>query len=125
MASLDERIDSWIRAEQEGDAEGLESLLHPRFLAVGPYGFILNREQWKGRFAGGLKYHSFAFQPDAQTRTLERTAIVVGTQTQQGEHQGRPVDGAFRVTIVFAEDPDWKIIAIHISLRNLPNAGAA
>jgi hypothetical protein len=54
VSSLDELIASWARAELEGDSDTLGTLLHSRFLAVGPYGFLLDREQWKQRFAGGL-----------------------------------------------------------------------
>jgi hypothetical protein len=82
MTTLDEQISSWTQAEQAGDADRLDTLLHPQFVAVGPYGFVLDREQWKARFSHGLHHDRFAFHPDTETRIIDRTAIVVGTQTQ-------------------------------------------
>jgi hypothetical protein len=123
MSTLDEQISSWTHAEQAGDADRLETLLHPQFLAVGPYGFVLDREQWKARFSHGLHYDRFAFHPDTETRIIDRTALVVGTQTQQGQHQGHPVEGTLRATIVLTDEPSWRILGLHLSLGAPPNDG--
>lgn len=126
MSTLDEQIATWTRAEQAGDTDRLDELLHPQFLAVGPYGFILDRDQWKARFSAGLHYERFAFHPDTDTRIIDRAAIVVGTQTQQGTHQGRPVDGTLRTTVVLADDQaQWKIVALCLSLGSPPNPQSA
>jgi ketosteroid isomerase-like protein len=124
MTSLDDRITAWAKAELSGDAAAFNTLLHPEFLAVGPFGFLLNRAQWMERFAGGLYYTAFDFAPDTEIRIIGGTAFVVGTQTQQGDHQGRPVDGAFRATLVFTGEPEWLLAAVHLSLRTLPGQEA-
>lgn len=124
MTTLADRLTAWSQAELHGDVPALEALLHPDFLAVGPYGFLLDREQWLWRFAGGLNYIALTFVPDTDTRFVGGNAFVVGTQTQQGTHQGRPVDGAFRVTLVFTGEPDWRILAAHLSLRTPPDGPA-
>jgi hypothetical protein len=49
-------------AEERGDATSLEGVLIGEFVGVGPAGFMLNTEQWLGRFAGGLSYESFALE---------------------------------------------------------------
>ena len=49
-------------AEERGDATSLEGVLTGEFVGVGPAGFMLNKEQWLGRFAGGLSYESFALK---------------------------------------------------------------
>jgi hypothetical protein len=124
MTTLDEQLTTWARAELNGDAQTLGTLLHADFVAVGPFGFLLDREQWLQRFTNGLNYTAFAFAPDTGTRYIGGNAIVIGTQTQQGSHQGRSIDGAFRVTLVFTGDPEWRMVAVHLSLRTPPGAPA-
>ncbi|MFE2431691.1 nuclear transport factor 2 family protein [Streptomyces sp. NPDC059373] len=124
MTTLDEQLTAWAGAELKGDAHALGTLLHPDFLAVGPVGFVLNREQWLQRFTDGLNYTAFAFAPDTDTRYIGGNAFVIGTQTQQGSYRGHPIDGIFRVTLVFTGDPEWRIVAAHISLRTPPGAPA-
>ncbi|WP_433455103.1 nuclear transport factor 2 family protein [Streptomyces sp. CA-142005] len=92
------------------------------FLAVGPYGFLLDREQWLQRFSGGLQYTAFEFTPDTDVRYIGGSALVIGTQTHQGTHAQQAVDGSFRVTLVFAGDPQWQLAAVHLSLRTRPAA---
>ena len=125
MTTLDDQVTTWARAELSGDAHTLGALLHPEFLSVGPFGFLLDREQWIQRFADGLKYTAFEFAPDTDTRHVGGSALVIGTQTHQGSHRGRSVDGAFRVTLVFTGDPEWRLVAAHMSLRTPPGAPVA
>lgn len=66
-----------------------------------------------------LYYTAFAFTTDTGVRVIGDASFVVGTQTQQGSHQGRPVDGAFRVTLVLT-GPDCLLAAVHLSLRTPP-----
>jgi hypothetical protein len=46
-------VEEWAVAEQRGDAAFLEGTLTDDFVGVGPLGFMLNKQQWLGRFAGG------------------------------------------------------------------------
>ncbi|MQY36842.1 hypothetical protein SRB17_48440 [Streptomyces sp. RB17] len=120
MATVTEQVTTWANAERTGDTSALESLLHPDFLAVGPYGFLLDREQWLQRFSGGLRYTAFEFTPDTEVRYIGGTAMVIGTQTHRGTHAQRAVDGSFRVTLVFTGDPQGQLAAVHLSLRTPP-----
>ncbi len=47
---------------------------------------------------------------------------MVGTQEQEGTHQGRPIDGSFRAALVLVDEPDWRVAAVHLSLRTPPGA---
>lgn len=124
-ANLDDRLAAWTLAERSGDEGALTDLLHPDFLGVGPFGFVLTREEWVQRFSGGLHYTAFDFTPDPPTRyAAGGTAVIVGTQTQTGTHQRRPLDGAFRVTLVFTDEPVWRLFGAHLSLGNPPGADA-
>ena len=91
MTTLDEQITAWTKAEQAGDTDLLDTLLHPQFLAVGPYGSILDRDQWKARFCGRLHYEHSGWdeEPDRGTGNrdvrasdAERHAVV----DKLGEH---------------------------------------
>jgi ketosteroid isomerase-like protein len=113
-------LTAWATAEREGDAAALGALLHEDFRGVGPFGFVLDREQWQRRFTEGLRYSAFAFTPDLEVREVAGTAYVIGTQEQSGTHQGRPIDGAFRVTLVLAGGPAWRLVGAHLSLRTPP-----
>ena len=75
--------------------------------------------------SGDLQPRSFTFTPDTEIRRFVGTAIVVGTQEQEGTHQGRPIDGSFRAALVLVDEPDWRVAAVHLSLRNPPGAPGA
>jgi hypothetical protein len=116
---------AWATAELDGDAAALGALLHEDFRGVGPFGYVLDREQWIRRFTDGLHYTAFAFIPDPEVREVAGTAHVIGTQKQSGTHQGRPIDGAFRVTLALTGGPEWRLVGIHLSLRTPPAPPAA
>jgi ketosteroid isomerase-like protein len=126
MTSPLDTVQAWASAERSGDAAALEALLHPEFLGVGPFGFLLDREQWMERYrSGDLEHRRFTFTPDTDVRRFGGAAIVVGTQEQEGTHQGRPIDGAFRASLLLDDEPDWRVAAVHLSLRNPPAAPGA
>jgi hypothetical protein len=52
----------WAVAEERGDVTSLEGVLTGECVGMGPANFKLNKEQWLGRFAGGLSYESFALK---------------------------------------------------------------
>lgn len=106
--NLQQVLSVWEAAERAGDAPALDALLHPQFLFVGPFGFLLDRQQWQERFTSGdLRSTSFAFTPDTPMRHFGTTTVAVGTQDQTGTHQGQPVDGQFRGTLVLVLDTIW------------------
>jgi hypothetical protein len=118
---VEDQVTSWTRAELAGDTRALDALLHPEFIGVGPFGFVLDRRQWSARFAEGLTYTAFGLTFDTQTRVMGETAFVVGTQTQSGDHRGQRIDGAFRVSLVFT-GADWLLTSLHLSLRYPPGS---
>src|ERR1700759_1465426 len=60
-------VQRWTAAEQRNDAGALDGLLADGFAGVGPFGFILTRDQWLGRFTNGLVNRSFTVT-DLQVR---------------------------------------------------------
>ena len=81
----------------------------------GPLGFLLNKQQWLGRFAGGLSYESFALD-ELKTRFYGDAAVATCRQKQAGEFKGNDVGGEFRATLVLVEgDGGWLLAGWHAS----------
>src|SRR5919199_679946 len=117
---VEEFAQEWAAAEQRGDAAFLEGALTDDFVGVGPWGFMLNKEQWLGRFAGGLSYESLTLD-EMEARFYGEAAVATCRQKQAGEFQGNDVGGEFRATLVFVEQEGrWLLAGLHLS----PIAGA-
>jgi ketosteroid isomerase-like protein len=117
---LNRLVEEWTSAELRGDTAFLERSLADDFVGVGPLGFMLTKEQWLGRFAGGLAYESFAID-ELEARFYGHAAVATCRQKQTGEFRGNDVSGEFRVTLVFAEiEGSWLLAGWHAS----PIAGA-
>ena len=111
----EEFAQEWAAAEQRGDAAFLEGALTDDFVGVGPLGFMLTKEQWLGRFAGGLAYESFALN-ELEARFYGEAAVATCRQKQAGGFQGNDVGGEFRATLVFAEEAgSWLLAGWHAS----------
>jgi ketosteroid isomerase-like protein len=116
----------WADAERRADVAALDALLAGDFTAVGPLGFVLNREQYLGsRRSGDLKTDVFSWG-DAQVRVYGQVAVAVGIVTQEAVYQGqkRPeASGRFRVTqVAVQQDGQWVFASIQFSgpIPNLP-----
>jgi ketosteroid isomerase-like protein len=108
-------VSEWAAAEKRGDGDYLETALTDDFVGVGPAGFMLTKEQWLGRFAGGLSYDSFAIE-EVDVRLYEGAAVVTGRQKQAGSFQGNDVGGEFRATLVLVEgEGRWLLAGWHAS----------
>jgi len=117
---MEEFVEEWAAAEQRGDAAFLEGALTDDFVGVGPLGFMLNKGQWLGRYAGGLAYESFALD-ELEARFYGDAVVATCRQVQAGEFQGNDVGGEFRATLVFVEkEGGWLLAGWHAS----PIAGA-
>ena len=86
---------------------------------------MLTKEQWLGRFAGGLTYESFTYESfafkEVDVRLYREVAVLKGRQKQAGSFQGNDVGGEFRATVVPVErEGRWLLAGWHAS----PIAGA-
>jgi ketosteroid isomerase-like protein len=117
----------WVDAELAGDAHTLDALTIDDFRLVGPFGFVLDKQQWLDRYRSGdfttraLNWH------DVEVRQYGDCVVTIGTQTQQAAYKDTPSDEEFRITHFFVRDRDrWLIAGIHLSPTNLtPSAAAA
>ena len=115
----------WAAAEQQNDAGLLDGLLADGFVGVGPVGFVLTRDQWLGRFRGGLENRAFAVE-DLQVHDHGGAAVTVGILVQETSFQGRDNSGRFRVTLVAVHRADrWLLASVHIGPLQQPAAASS
>jgi uncharacterized protein (TIGR02246 family) len=109
-------VDEWVRAELGGDADAMDPLLAADFVAVGPRGFLLTKEQWLARFrAGDLRNSAFELR-EPQVREYGTAAVVVGTQVQQTTYQDHDASAELRATLVAVRPADrWVLAGVHLS----------
>ena len=110
----------WADAEQREDAAFLRDALTDDFVGIGPLGFMLSKDEWLGRYAGGLSYESFSLD-EVVVRLYGEAAVATCRQSQAGKFRGNDVSGEFRATLIFAEQEGrWLLAGLHLS----PIAGA-
>jgi ketosteroid isomerase-like protein len=120
MSTTDELVRElgrrWAEAERHGDTAVLDALTTEDFTLVGPLGFMLDKQQWLGRYRGGtLVTRSVAWE-EVSVRDYGAAAVAIGRVTQQAEYQGRSADGQFRVThIAIRRDDRWLLAGLHYS----------
>jgi ketosteroid isomerase-like protein len=115
----------WAAAEEKNDAGALDELLAGAFAGVGPFGFILTRDQWLVRFANGLVNRSFAVT-DLQVRDFGTAAVGIGVLAQETSWQGNDNSGRFRLTLVAVREGEgWRLAHVHIGPLQMPPGGAA
>ena len=78
----------WAAAEVAGDTSTLGSMITDDFRLVGPFGFVLDRQQWLDRYRSGdfstaLSWH------DVEIREYGDAAVSIGTQTQEPPTKAR------------------------------------
>lgn len=115
-ATIQTVIDAWITAERQNDTHALADGLAADFQFVGPAGFVLNKQQFLGRFdSGDLKTTSFAIT-NLNLRQRQHLAMVIGVWTQETTFQGRPNNGNFRMTLVLTgNDTQWQVLGAQLS----------
>jgi hypothetical protein len=123
-------VQRWAAAETNNDAATLDGLLDGGFAGVGPFGFILTRDQWLARFTNGLVNRSFTVT-DLQVRDYGTTAVGIGVLAQETSWQGSDNSGQFRVTLVAVQadgghadgaqaGEGWRLAHVHIGPLQAP-----
>lgn len=106
----------WKTAECAGDVVTLGEIADDGFRLVGPFGYVLDREQWLDRYRSGAFHTSTLDWDEVSVADHGDVAIAIGKQTQEAAYQGRPSNGEFRVSHIFSRKPDgWRLIGMHIS----------
>jgi ketosteroid isomerase-like protein len=121
----------WVAAELAADVDSLDALATDDFRLVGPFGFVLDKQQWLDRYRSG-DFSTAALQwHDVDVRDYGDSAVAIGTHSQEAAYRGAPSNGDFRITHVFVRDGEgWRIAGIHLSPMSFappaapPDAGA-
>jgi ketosteroid isomerase-like protein len=108
-------IREWADAERREDVAFLSKSLTDDFVGIGPLGFMLTKDQWLGRYEGGLSYDSFALD-EVAVRFYGGAAVATCRQSQSGKFRGNDASGEFRATLIFAEqEGHWLLAGLHLS----------
>jgi ketosteroid isomerase-like protein len=114
--TIEQLTQEWAGAELRGDTDFLSRNLADDFVGVGPFGFMLTKDQWVNRYASGdLHYDAFTLD-EARVRIYGDAAVVVGRQSQAGNHQGNPLPPGGRATLIWVrENGRWLLAGWHLS----------
>jgi ketosteroid isomerase-like protein len=109
-------LSRWTAAERDGDTGALGDLLTDDFMAIGPLGFTLTKQDWLSRYAAGdLKYRSFDLA-EVGVRRYGDAALVVARENVDGAYRGHEVPEAVRITLVASRAAGtWQLVAAHMS----------
>jgi ketosteroid isomerase-like protein len=129
QSGLLERLgEDWAAAELRGDTVTLGRILADAFIAVGPRGFMLSKEQWLSRHdSGSLTYRAFEWD-EVTVRVHGDAAVMIGRQTASAVYEDgevrHEIQDQFRATLVFVEEQGrWLLLGVHLSPIAGPPAG--
>jgi Domain of unknown function (DUF4440) len=113
--------DAWATAELRGDTAFLETRLTDDFIGIGPLGFMLTKQEWLARHrSGDLKYESFNLD-EVKVRVYNDAVILTGRQVQNAAYRGNPIQGQFRITLVFVQQQgQWRLASLQLSTIGQP-----
>lgn len=106
----------WAAAEQQADVTIIGNFLADDFVAVGPLGFTLSKQDWLARHvAGDLTYDAFQFT-ETHVRTFGTTAIVIARQVARGAYRGQPLPTELGATAILVQrEASWQVAGMHMS----------
>jgi ketosteroid isomerase-like protein len=117
---LEKLGEEWAAAELRGDTAALERVLADDFVAVGPLGFMLDKEQWLSRHdSRSMTYESFEWD-EVQVRIHGDAAVMIGREAARGRYTDGDfryeIQDQFRATLVFVEEQGrWLLLSLHLS----------
>ena len=120
--------EDWAAAELRGDTVTLGRILADDFVAVGPRGFMLSKEQWLSRHdSGNLTYEAFEWD-EVTVRVHGDATVMIGRQTASAVYEDgevrHEIQDQFRTTLIFVEEQGrWLLLGLHLSPIAGPPAG--
>ena len=116
IQEITDLAEALAHAEACGDVEFLEDALEGDFVLIGPYGFVLDRQQYLVRHTSGDLVYDDLVRGEVAVRVHGDAAMAVCRDAQRARYRGREADGRFRTTLFFVRDPDrWRLAGEHLS----------
>ena len=109
-------VGNWATAELRGDTAFLERNLADDFVGVGPYGFLLTKDEWLERHESRkLRYESFRLD-EVWVRLYGEAAVMIARQMTKGKYEDNDLPDSLRATLFYAEQEGrWLLAGIHMS----------
>ena len=113
---LEKLVEDWATAELRGDITFLKRNLADDFIGVGPYGFLLTKDEWLERHESRkLRYDSFRLD-EVRVRLYGQGAVMIARQMTKGKYEDNDLPGSLRATLFFAQQEGrWLLAGIHMS----------
>ena len=106
----------WVAAELDANTTTLDALVTDDFHLVGPYGFVLDKQQWLDRYRSGDFVTTAMTWHDIDMRDYRDAVVTIAIQSQEATYKGKPSNGDFRITHVFVRaDNRWAIAGMQLS----------
>jgi hypothetical protein len=115
MTTEAERLrQAFDEAELRGDTDTLQDLLADDFLSIGEQGYVLDKQQWLGKFT------EFAYtdldSSDVRVNSYGHTAIVRYVQRSHSIWRGQRMELTTRVSQTWVDLPEgWRLAGIQFS----------
>src|SRR6059058_961631 len=114
--AIEELETAWSQAEMVADTDTLEAISTSDFMLVGPFGFVLDKQQWLERYRSGDLVTGSLSLEDPAIRVYGEAAVTIARHIQRASYKGQPADGQFRTThIAVRVDRRWLLAGIHLS----------
>ena len=113
---LEKLAEDWATAELRGDITFLKRNLADDSIGVGPYGFLLTKDDWLERHESRkLRYESFRLD-EVRVRLYGEGAVMIARQMTKGKYEDNDLPGNLQATLFFAQQEGrWLLAGIHMS----------
>ncbi len=112
-------VEDWRNAEMRGDVDFMERTYTDDFLAIGPRGYMLNKEDWLARYRSGDLQTETLSLDDTRVRLYGDAAVVTGIEVSKGRYKSTPVQEQLRTSLVWVrQNADWRLASIQMSPIN-------
>ena len=108
--------ENWAAAERRGDTAFMERTLTNDFMAIGPRGFVLTKEQWLQRFTSGSLKYEYLEWDEVNVRLFGDAAVVTGRERQKVKYQDQVMESELRTTLVWVkQNGRWLLASAQMS----------
>lgn len=116
----------WKQALMAGDAAMLTSLLSDSYVGIGPDGTIFNKTEEIDASVSGSNRLTRVHVEDRKIRIYGTTAVVTSKVDVAGTFAGKPVQGQYRYTRVWAfSRGQWRVVSFEANRVDSASGGQA